>query len=430
MVKPRMRRTWLLTTGFVLATGACSNLSKLDDFVFADVCVPESLETTCKGVECGPRTNNCGEPVECPDTCATKTDATESLPLTCGNNPDKDPNRCGCSTDPDQHQSCCLDESLEVTCKGVECGPRTNNCGKAVVCPDTCPLKGDGTQTCGDNSSQDPNACGCTDDASNPLKCCVPDPIEKVCFATQCGAKLDNCGVSRDCPDTCASPDTCGDNPTEDPNQCGCTSPPQEQICANVECGELIDKCGATVDCTDAKCAPLHHCGLGGAGKNECGCTGAPMNVPPAPEGCEQVFGTADFDNLDHVYYICHDASYPKARSFCQGFGTDLARPKSSLQLAFLHGELITSANAFSWLQRRQCWLGLEDPNCEYAPCDFTWIDGSPLDAPQWNFGEPNNDNGAEHCVELRYDFLRNEYGWNDIACLSKRGIVCETTCK
>jgi hypothetical protein len=354
MVSVRGTRLVVLGGALVLAAGACSNLSRLDDFTFADVCVPEALETTCKGVECGPRTNNCGEPVECPDTC---------------------------------------------------------------------PTQGNGTETCGDNPEQDPNRCGCIADPQNPLKCCVPDAFEKVCLGIQCGPRTDNCGQVVMCPDSCQAPYSCGDNATKDPNQCGCTSPTEAETCATVACGSVKDRCGAKVDCPST-CKPLQVCAIGGAPENTCGCTGAPMAIPEAPLGCEKVLGTAEAGNLGRAYYLCAADSYDAARAFCQSFGTDVTRPKSLAVLDFLTDAIDQSLVADTWLEWGSYWIGLEDPACKAGACNYAWIDGTPLTATFYNYGEPNNTGGGEHCVEAK-----TYTGWNDIPCSNSRGVVCETTC-
>jgi hypothetical protein len=318
----------------------------------------------------------------------------------------------------------CVAESLEETCKGVECGPRTNNCGESLVCPDTCSTKGNGTETCGDNVEADPNRCGCTVDPDDPLKCCVPVEIEKLCFGVQCGEVTDNCGQTRACPSNCNLPDTCGDNLEGDPNKCGCTSPPEADVCSKVECGVVEDKCGLFVNCPST-CKPLHGCEVGGASDNTCGCTGAPFATPPAPVECEMFLGTVESNTLGRAYYVCPAKSQAQGRAFCQGFGTDLVRPKTFEQNQFVAGLVEQSAVALGWYQLYSYWLGLEDPECGARFCNYKWIDATPLGATFYNSGEPNNTGGGEHCIEAKsYSAL-----WNDIPCANTRGVVCETTC-
>ncbi|MBM4376541.1 MAG: hypothetical protein FJ095_15775 [Deltaproteobacteria bacterium] len=318
----------------------------------------------------------------------------------------------------------CVPEALDATCKGVECGPRTNNCGEPVACPDTCSAKGNGIETCGDNTEADPNRCGCTADPNDPLKCCVPVAIEQLCFGVQCGEKLDNCGQMRLCPSNCNAPDTCGDNADNDANKCGCTAPPVAVTCSEVECGVVEDKCGLFVTCPST-CAPLHGCEVGGVGDNTCGCTGVPNATPPAPTGCEMFSGTVGSNTLGRSYYVCPAKSEVQARVFCQGFGTDLVRPKTFEQNQLVAGLVMQSTVAGGWYEPHSYWLGLEDPECGADACNYKWIDGAAVTATFYNGGEPNNTGGGEHCIEAK-GYSGN---WNDIPCANTRGVVCETTC-
>ena len=333
-------RRALWAAGLTVAVAACSQVSKLDRFEFVDACLPESADATCKGVACGPRTNNCGEPVMCPDTC--------TAPDTCGDNASKQANLCGC-TPGDSPTKCCVPEALDASCKGLECGGTTNNCGEPVMCPDTC-----------------------------------------------------------------TAPETCGDNAKKNANACGCVSPDAAVTCASVACGTVTDKCTLSVACPST-CKPLYGCAIGGAASNTCGCTGGAMQTPPAPDGCTAYSGEAQYGNEGRTYYVCGSFEQPKGRAFCQAFGTDLAQPKTSLQNTFLAS--IVPANP---------WLGIEDPSgCPGAKCAFAWLDGTELSFTNFAFGEPSNNSGNEHCIEL------NRFGaqWNDVPCAFKQLVVCETTC-
>lgn len=102
-------------------------------------CVPEPATTTCMNKDCGPATNNCGQPVNCTlikPACPGKT--------TCGGGAGG-VNACGCTV---------------TTNNCGACGAGTDNCGNAVSCPNTCVAP----NTC--NGAGNPNACGCT-----PITC-------------------------------------------------------------------------------------------------------------------------------------------------------------------------------------------------------------------------------------------------------------------
>ena len=64
-------------------------------------------------------------------------------------------------------------------------------------------------------------------------------------------------------------------------------------------------------------------------------------------------------------------------------------------------------------------WIGLTD-----IFHDGTWVWdnlGKPLDYSNWASGEPNNYNGAQHCVAMKVwgavDDGANDFRWDDISC-------------
>jgi len=93
-------------------------------------CVPDNVKA-CKGKACGPAVNNCGDSLQCPDTC--------TAPDTCGG-AGVGPNACGCtSTDP---------------CSGKACGSATNECNQVIACTNTC---SGSTPVCSDNTCYECN---------------------------------------------------------------------------------------------------------------------------------------------------------------------------------------------------------------------------------------------------------------------------------
>lgn len=122
-------------------------------------CVPEPLTTTCQSKCGGPATNNCGQPVTCPDTC---------VGLGSGYACNTTTNACDCTPNPN-------------VCNGVQCGSVVNNCGQSVTCTDTCSAIGYRYQCSG-------NTCVC-----NPI------PKATACYGQKCGSASDGCGVNYNC---------------------------------------------------------------------------------------------------------------------------------------------------------------------------------------------------------------------------------------
>lgn len=79
-------------------------------------CVPDNT-AACAGKQCGPAVNNCGQAVQCPDTCSTL-----GTQYACGAN-GAGPNQCGC-TPLTKFQACGYQE----------CGSVPNGCGANVNC--------------------------------------------------------------------------------------------------------------------------------------------------------------------------------------------------------------------------------------------------------------------------------------------------------
>jgi hypothetical protein len=101
------------------ATGndVCSPNGDVCDLVTDVCCAPETNTAACKGVGCGQVGNNCHQPVDCPNTCASNA-------LCVGN-------------------TCCVPESpaaVAAVCQqsDILCGPTTDNCGQTVQCPFRC----------------------------------------------------------------------------------------------------------------------------------------------------------------------------------------------------------------------------------------------------------------------------------------------------
>ena len=70
-------------------------------------------------------------------------------------------------------------------------------------------------------------------------------------------------------------------------------------------------------------------------------------------------------------------------------------------------------------------WIGLSALNVRKG--GYFWTDSSAVDYTHWAVHEPNDNHGAEDCVEVVLKTRRSEYRrrWSDFRCSSKRAFVC-----
>ena len=95
----------------------------------------------------------------------------------------------------------------------------------------------------------------------------------------------------------------------------------------------------------------------------------------------------------------------------CESAGSQLVKVTDQEELTYIYFTFVKPLDSGS------AWIGLSLKNGS-----FYWTDGSKPGYKNWNYGEPNNFNGREHCVEIYV----NNGKWNDIPCFVKRPFVCE----
>ena len=68
----------------------------------------------------------------------------------------------------------------------------------------------------------------------------------------------------------------------------------------------------------------------------------------------------------------------------------------------------------------KKTWIGLHRNPSETSR--WQWIDGSKVFYTNWNYGQPDNNQSAEHCAEM----LPASGTWNDRKCTDHVHYVCE----
>ncbi|KAF7246012.1 Macrophage mannose receptor 1 [Varanus komodoensis] len=144
-----------------------------------------------------------------------------------------------------------------------------------------------------------------------------------------------------------------------------------------------------------------------------------PPPVPtttPAPT-CPDEWGSSDQRSVCYKAFTKGDEkkSWAEAQSFCVAIGGDLASISSLKEERSLQRYL--SNYGFS---TSHYWLGLNYINPDEG---FQWSDGSPLGYTNWEYGEPNNYNGVEHCAEINGN---TRMRWNDVHCDEAYYWICQ----
>ncbi|XP_046546494.1 perlucin-like [Haliotis rubra] len=111
------------------------------------------------------------------------------------------------------------------------------------------------------------------------------------------------------------------------------------------------------------------------------------------------------------------EGSFAEASSYCQFFGSHLARITSEDEDDYLRSRANEEKGSIGY------WLGATDLIKEG---EFMWEGGVPLNYTNWAPGEPNNEMHPEqsgHCLMLQ---MTTGYKWNDNDCIKKTKFICE----
>ncbi|XP_014457049.1 macrophage mannose receptor 1 isoform X1 [Alligator mississippiensis] len=104
-----------------------------------------------------------------------------------------------------------------------------------------------------------------------------------------------------------------------------------------------------------------------------------------------------------------------ESRDFCRAIGGDLATVNGKEEQYAIWRSIANSG-----LYHQNFWIGLFYLNPDDG---FSWSDGFPVRYENWAFGEPNNYQGVELCVELTGD---SSMLWNDRHCDYLHAWICQ----
>ncbi|ROL49836.1 Galactose-specific lectin nattectin [Anabarilius grahami] len=105
--------------------------------------------------------------------------------------------------------------------------------------------------------------------------------------------------------------------------------------------------------------------------------------------------------------------TWSRAEKYCLGNKGNLASVHSHEEYVFIQRMIRHETHAST-----RAWIGGYDAAGEGV---WLWSDGSQIDYEIWSPGEPNNNAGKEHCLEMNY----KNGNWNDDKCYITKPFVC-----
>ncbi|XP_075962147.1 lactose-binding lectin l-2-like [Anarhichas minor] len=117
----------------------------------------------------------------------------------------------------------------------------------------------------------------------------------------------------------------------------------------------------------------------------------------------------------DRCYkYVATDMTWADAEMYCVSQRANLVSIHSLEENNFVKSLIKNFDSAEAWT-----WIGLSDIHKEGT---WMWSDGSRSNFVYWSNGQPDNNNGVEHCVQTNYP---GEKKWNDAPCSRTFPSVC-----
>ncbi|XP_067666766.1 perlucin-like [Haliotis asinina] len=138
----------------------------------------------------------------------------------------------------------------------------------------------------------------------------------------------------------------------------------------------------------------------------------AAKDTPRCPEGFLERGSSC-------YWFSLPDGTFAEARSYCQFFGSHLARIKSEDENDFITRHAKTKNGSPGY------WVGATDLMTDGK---FMWEGGSPLNYTNWSPGQPDDDKttprrATQNCLMLQ---KTENYMWNDYPCTEKVNFICE----
>uniref|UniRef100_A0A3Q3N4A3 C-type lectin domain-containing protein n=1 Tax=Labrus bergylta TaxID=56723 RepID=A0A3Q3N4A3_9LABR len=128
------------------------------------------------------------------------------------------------------------------------------------------------------------------------------------------------------------------------------------------------------------------------------------------PSGWAQYYGRC-------FLFVGASMTWADAEMNCQARGGHLASVHRFDEYYFIQGMIVRQTGMYP-----KTWLGGSDAQQERT---WLWSDGSYYNFGYWCPGEPNNQYGNQHCLQMNFG---DQKCWDDLQCYSYLPFVCAKT--
>ncbi|XP_019906421.1 ladderlectin-like [Esox lucius] len=119
--------------------------------------------------------------------------------------------------------------------------------------------------------------------------------------------------------------------------------------------------------------------------------------------------------NSHCYFYVSTKRTWSQAEQNCLSLEGNLVSILSAGENEAVKDLVFRATHSYPWT-----WIGGSDTNENRV---WFWSDGAKFDYSNWASGEPNNQAGAEHCIQTDYEGAGY---WNDLPCESQLPSVCK----
>ncbi|XP_015231842.1 PREDICTED: macrophage mannose receptor 1-like [Cyprinodon variegatus] len=141
--------------------------------------------------------------------------------------------------------------------------------------------------------------------------------------------------------------------------------------------------------------------------------------TPPPSQGCAD--GWTALPHFRNCYKLFHNVDWSQKKSWGTAYEDCISRGANLVSIHNQEEEEFLSL----YTKGSTKWIGLKHNPIEGG---YSWSDGTPLSHTNWGYGEPNNHEGREECVEMVSSTNGTFSWWNDLNCDAHQDWICMIT--